>query len=230
MNDATVLIVEDDELMRQGLTMTLANAGFRPIEAASGDEGLAICSAERDRLSVVLLDLGLPDIDGLALVKRIRASSNVPIIVLSGRIEESSQIEALDGGANDYVTKPFRPGELLARVRAAVRWSQSASMEAAPIVIGEMSIDRAARRVTVRGADVDLTPTEYNLLAVLVRNAGKVVTHAEMLREVWGPEYVKEVQYLRVYMKQLRYKLEAEPAQPRYLLTVPGVGYRLKVD
>jgi two-component system KDP operon response regulator KdpE len=162
------------------------------------------------------------------ITRQIRESSDVPIIVVSPRDDEDAQVEALDSGANDYVVRPFRERELMARVRVALRWGRPPGSD--PYSIGDLRVDPAQRRVFVRGAEVSLTPTEYRLLAVLMRQAGKVVTHQQLLKEVWGSAYVKEVQYLRVYMKQLRNKLEREPARPRSLLTAPGVGYRLKAQ
>jgi two-component system KDP operon response regulator KdpE len=226
--NACILVIEDERHTRRVLHATLAHHGYEAFEAATGGEGLIQCFARHPQ--VVLLDLGLPDIDGIDVTRQIRECSQVPIIILSARSEESDQIEALDCGANDYITKPFREGELLARVRVALRWGVLSRDVTDPFTVGELRVDPAERRVFVGDIEVDLTPTEYKLLATMVRQAGRVVTHQQLLRDVWGPEYVKEVQYLRVYMKQLRYKLEKEPAQPKYLLTAPGVGYRLKVD
>jgi two-component system KDP operon response regulator KdpE len=226
--NATVLVIEDEIHARRTLASMLTHEGYQILEASTGSEGLNLYFARLPQL--VLLDLGLPDVDGIAVTRQIREGSEVPIIVVSARSDESDQIEALDSGANDYVTKPFRQGELLARVRVAIRWARAPRAESDPFVVGELRVDPAARRVFMSGTEVDLTPTEYKLLLVLVRHAGQVVTHQHLLRDIWGPAYVKEVQYLRVYMKQLRYKLEKEPAQPQYLLTAPGIGYRLKMD
>jgi two-component system KDP operon response regulator KdpE len=225
---ATVLVIEDEHHMRRTLSSMLTHEGYETLEAASGAEGLTMCFARLPQL--ILLDLGLPDIDGIAVTRQIREGTETPIIIISARGDESDQIEALDSGANDYVTKPFREGELLARVRVAIRWARSPRGESDPFVGGELRVDPAARRVFMGGVEIDLTPTEYKLLLVLVRHAGQVVTHQQLLRDIWGPAYIKEVQYLRVYMKQLRYKLEKEPAQPQYLITAPGVGYRLKME
>jgi len=227
-NAAKVLVIEDERHTLRALSSMLTHEGLEALEASTAGEGVAMCFAERPQ--VVLLDLGLPDADGMDVMRQIREGSDVPIIIVSARGEEADQIQALDGGANDYVTKPFRQGELLARVRAAIRWGRPAKTDSDPFVVGELRIDPAARRVSMAGVEVDLTPTEYKLLLVMVRHAGSVVTHQQLLREVWGPAYIKEVQYLRVYMKQLRYKLEKEPAQPKYLLTAPGVGYRIRAD
>jgi two-component system KDP operon response regulator KdpE len=181
---------------------------------------------------VILLDLGLPDADGLDVTRRLREWAATPVIVISARGMETDKVGALDAGADDYLTKPFGVGELLARIRVALRHASRSSDDPADPVFtqGELTVDLARRQVFVAGTEVHLTPTEYKLLTLLVRHAGKVVTQRHALREVWGPNYVTQTHYLRVYMAQLRHKLEHEPARPRLLLTEPGVGYRLKVD
>jgi two-component system KDP operon response regulator KdpE len=223
----TVLIVEDEAHMRRFLRTTLTHNGFATVEASDGVE--AVDAMRQREPNLILLDLGLPDVDGIDIVAKVRLTSEVPIIVLSARDFEYSKIEALDAGVNDYVTKPFGAGELLARIRAALRARSQAKEPptAAVLSLGELQIDFTEHRVTLRGEEVHLTPTEYKLLAVMARRLGRAVAHKELLREVWGADSTEQVEYLRVFMRQLRYKLESEPSQPRFLLTVPGVGYRL---
>lgn len=225
-----VLVVEDEPQVMRFLRATLAAHGYRVVEAGTGEQ--ALVEAATRSPDVVLLDLGLPDLDGVEVVRRLREWSATPIIVISARGREDDKIQALDAGADDYLTKPFNVGELLARMRVALR--NAARVAAGPgdpaFAVGDLRLDLAARRVFVREVEVHLTRTEYNLLAVLVRHAGRVVTHRQLLREVWGPGAVGESQYLRVYMRQLRHKLEADPARPRYLLTETGVGYRMATD
>jgi two-component system KDP operon response regulator KdpE len=223
-----ILVIEDEPHTRKALCSMLVQDGYVALEATTGSEGVAQCISSPPE--VVLLDLGLPDVDGNDVTRQIRDFSDVPIIVVSARSRESDQIAALDQGANDYVTKPFRDGELLARIRVAIRSLSRPKELSEPFSVGDLRVDPGQRRVFVGDTEVNLTPTEYKLLLAMVRQAGKVVTHEQLLREVWGPGYLREVQYVRVYMKQLRYKLEKEPAQPKYLLTVPGVGYRLRVE
>lgn len=224
-----VLVVEDEPHVRRFLSTTLVHNGYRTVEASTGKLALDLVTA--GGVSLVLLDLGLPDVDGLDVAARIRSTSQVPIIIISARDLEHVKIDALDRGANDYVTKPLGAGELLARIRVALRLSrQSGAPAASSFSVGGLRIELDRRQVFVDGQEVHLTPTEFDLLSVLVENAGRVISHRELLRRVWGPASEKETQYLRVYMRQIRYKLEAEPAQPRYLLTVSGVGYRLKVE
>jgi two-component system KDP operon response regulator KdpE len=224
-----VLVVEDEAPMRRFLRTTLATHGYDVVEAATAAEALAHATAYAPEL--VVLDLGLPDADGLDVARRIREWTLTPIIVLSARGQESDKIAALDAGADDYLTKPFGAGELLARIRVALRHAARVNEAPEPVlVLGDLSIDLAMRRVLRGGAEVHLTPIEYKLLALLARHAGKVVTHRQLLRDVWGPGSVEQTHYLRIYMGQLRHKLEAEPARPRYLVTEPGVGYRLKVE
>jgi two-component system KDP operon response regulator KdpE len=226
---ASVLIIEDEPHMRTLLHVTLKQEGYRCIQATNGEEGVA--QALKAGPNVVLLDLGLPDVDGLDVTTRIREKSTVPIIVISARGQEEHKISALDTGANDYITKPFSTGELLARVRVALRSSPPAveETETGTVRVGDLAIDFDMRRVTVGGVEIHLTPTEYRLLGLLMRSGGRVLTHRQILRQVWGPGYEAQVQYLRVYMKKLRYKIESEPAQPKYLINEPGVGYRLRL-
>jgi two-component system KDP operon response regulator KdpE len=223
----TKLLVIDDELaIRRFLRASFPGDSFDLEEAVTGQDGLAkVATGVPD---VVLLDLGLPDMDGIAVAREIRSWSHVPIIVLSARHQENDKIRALDAGADDYLTKPFSVGELLARVRVALRHSQRGTADVPSVFEHDgLKVDLAAHRVFSRGEEVHLTPNEYNLLAALVKHAGKVVTHRQLLREVWGEAYADELQYLRVYAGQLRHKLEVNPAKPKLLLTEPGVGYRL---
>ncbi|MGE0454650.1 MAG: response regulator [Vicinamibacteria bacterium] len=228
--DTVLLAIEDEPQVVRFLRASLASHGFRVIDAPTGQQGLAAASARVPEL--ILLDLGLPDMDGVEVCRRLREWSAAPIIVLSARGQERDKIEALDAGADDYVTKPFGIGELLARIRVALRHANRAAGAGGEpeLRVGELSVDLAARRVVVAGAEVHLTPNQYGLLAELVRNAGKVVTQRQLLKAVWGPGAVGQSHYLRVYMAQLRHKLEAEPARPRYLITEPGVGYRLRTE
>ena len=223
-----VLVVDDEPQIRRFLRTTLSAHGYRVNEASSGREALALTATDQPEL--ILLDLGLPDIDGLEVIHRLREWSTVPIIVVSVRGHESEKIAALDKGADDYVTKPFGMGELLARMRAALRHRLQAELEEPVFRVASLIVDLVRRVVTVDGHEVKLTPKEYDLLRVLVTHAGKVITHQHLLREVWGPGSVHETHYLRVYIGQLRQKLEPDPAQPRYILTEPGVGYRLRME
>ena len=208
----------------------LVSQGYRFYEAATGHEGLAEAATRQP--DVIILDLGLPDLDGLEIIRRVREWTTVPIIVLSARDQEGDKIKALDLGADDYVSKPFGVGELLARMRAALRHAAIASQQRVEPVftLGALQVDLMRRRVSVGGTEVHLTPIEYKLLTTLVRHAGNVVTHRQLLKEVWGPTYEDQAHYLRVFMLQLRRKLEADPARPRFLRTEPGVGYRLDAD
>lgn len=229
MPEAVVVLIEDEPQIRRFLRATLATQGYRLCEAATGADGLVeIASRQPD---VVVLDLGLPDMDGLEVLRRLREWSPVPVIVLSAREREAEKVAALDAGADDYVSKPFGADELLARIRVALRHvAAGAAGGDGVFTVAELTVDLTRRRVTVRGTDVRLTPIEYRLLTTLVRHAGKVVTQRQLLREVWGPNHDEQAHYLRVHMSQLRRKIEATPAQPRYLLTEPGVGYRLVDD
>jgi len=220
----TVLIIDDELQIRRLLRVCLDADGYRVLEAANGQEGIS--EAARHRPDVVVLDLGLPDMDGVTVLKRLREWSLVPVVVLSVRDREDDKIGALDNGADDYVTKPFGTGELLARLRVAMRHAQPAPGSAV-FHSGRLEVDLTARVVRVGGGEVKLTATEYALLRLFVQHAGKVLTHRQILREVWGPNYIDQTQYLRVYMAHLREKLEAEPSKPSLLLTEPGIGYRL---
>ena len=219
-----VLVVDDEPSILRALRINLAARKYEVSVASDGASGLAAVS--RDRPDVVILDLGLPDIDGTEVIRGIRGWTATPIIVLSVWGQESQKVAALDAGADDYVTKPFGMDELLARLRAAIRRAAPAPDE--PVVTtGDFTVDLAAKRVTrAGGGDIRLTPTEWQLLEALVRNRGRLVTHRQLLQEVWGPAYETESNYLRVYVAQLRRKLEPEPARPRYLLTESGMGYR----
>lgn len=219
-----VLIIDDEAQIRRLLRVTLEAAGYAVHEAATGKEGLV--EAAHRRPDIIILDLGLPDADGQEILRRIREWSEAPVIVLSVREGEDDKVAALDGGADDFVTKPFSTAELLARLRAAQRRSKPVE-DNAVFISGPLQVDLANRKITVRGQDVKMTPTEYSLLRLLVRNAGKVVTHRQILKEVWGPTYGDQTHYLRVYMAHLREKIEADSSRPELLLTEPGVGYRL---
>jgi two-component system, OmpR family, KDP operon response regulator KdpE len=227
---ALVLVVDDEPQTRRFLRATLKNRGFEVVEASSGIQALEEAAARKPDL--VLLDLGLPDLDGVHVTQKLRQWSFVPIIVLSVRDREDDKIEALDAGANDYLTKPFGSGELLARMRVALRPTSRAqdSLPSPLFSTGDLRVDLGKRHVSVAGNEITLTPTEYELLSVLIRSAGKVITHRALLKEVWGPAYADRVQYLRVFMAQLRRKLEPDHVRPRYLVTVPGVGYRIRMD
>jgi len=225
-----ILLIEDEPQMRRFLRITLQSQGYRLVEAETGNDGL-LQAASRNP-DVVLLDLGLPDLDGLEVTARLREWTATPIIVISAREQEQDKIKALDAGADDYLTKPFNAGELLARIRVALRHAarRNSGRQDPVFVLQNLRVDLAQRQVFLGDTEVHLTPLEYKLLAVLIRHAGKVVTHRQLLQEVWGPAHVNEVQYLRVYMTQLRHKLEADPARPRFLMNEPGIGYRLKYD
>jgi two-component system KDP operon response regulator KdpE len=220
----TVLVIDDEVQIRRLLRVTLEANGYRVLEAATASDGI-VETAQR-RPDVVVLDLGLPDLDGLTVLKRLREWSRVPVLILTVREADDEKVAALDAGADDYVTKPFSTGELLARLRVALRHSQPLP-ENAIFTSGDLEVDLAGRRVTVLGKEVKLTPTEYAFLRLLVRNAGRVVTQRQILTEVWGPKAVEQIHYLRVYAAHLREKLESDPACPKLLLTEPGVGYRL---
>jgi two-component system KDP operon response regulator KdpE len=218
------LVIDDEAQIRRLLRVTLEANDYQVVEAATGAEGLV--QAAQCRANVILLDLGLPDMDGVAVLKRLREWSRVPVLILSVRDREKEKADALDAGADDYITKPFGTEELLARLRVALRHSEKQSEE--PIFrSGPLVIDLADRHVTVDGKEISLTVTEYNLLRLLVRHAGKVLTHRFLLREVWGPTAENQNHYLRVYIARLREKLKTDPAQPEILLTEPGIGYRL---
>jgi two-component system KDP operon response regulator KdpE len=221
-----VLVVDDEPQIRRALAINLRARGYEVDLAEDGRTALEL--AARSHPDVVVLDLGLPELDGVEVIRGLRGWSRVPIVVLSVRDAEGDKVAALDAGADDYVTKPFGMDELLARLRAALRRSAPAE-EAATVETPDFLIDLAAKRVVRDGAEVRLTPTEWHLVEVLVRNQGRLVTQRQLLQEVWGPEYGEETNYLRVYMAQVRRKLEPEPSQPRYFITEPGMGYRFEL-
>jgi two-component system, OmpR family, KDP operon response regulator KdpE len=220
-----VLVVEDEAPVMRFLRATLQAHGYRLTEASSAQQGLVEATTRAPDL--VLLDLGLPDLDGVELTRRLREWSTTPIIVVSARGREGDKIQALDAGADDYLTKPFGVNELLARLRVALRHARGTPAEEPVLEVGPVRLDLARREVTVDGREIRLTPTEFKLLALLARHAGKVLTHRQILKEVWGPNAV-EAHWVRVHMAELRKKVEAEPARPRLLVTEPGVGYRLR--
>ncbi len=224
----TILVIEDEPQMRRFLKASLESHDYHIVEAVTAREGLAQATGRNP--DAILLDLGLPDLDGIELTRRLREWSRTPIIVISARGREQDKVAALDAGADDYLTKPFGLGELLARLRVALRRVASADDGGSVFEVGDLRVDLAARLVYRRGAEVHLTPIEYKLLTTLVRHAGKVVTHRQLLKEAWGPNAVEHAHYVRVYMTQLRHKLEEEPSRPRYLLTESGVGYRLRAE
>jgi len=228
--EPVILVIEDEPPIRRFLRTALTGHGYRYVEAANASDGLAQAATRQPDL--IILDLGLPDLDGLEVIRRLREWTVLPIIILSVRGQESDKISALDAGADDYLTKPFGVGELLARIRVMLRHAARATPESeeSQFAAGDLRVDLGNRQVFVGENEVHLTPIEYRLLTMLIRYAGKVVTHRQLLKEVWGPGYTGESQYLRVYMTQLRHKLEADPARPRYLTTELGVGYRLRVD
>jgi two-component system KDP operon response regulator KdpE len=224
-----VLVVDDEPQIRRFLRASLQSHDYIVVEAENGKEAVRVCTVQKPDL--LILDLGLPDMDGLDVIKLVREWSTVPIIVLSIRSDDTDKIEALDRGANDYVTKPFSMGELLARMRAALRQGRNEGSDAASLVMaGDIVIDLGKRLITLGGTPVKLSRKEYDLLKILASHPGKVITHQQLLQEVWGPAYVEETQYLRVYVGQLRQKLERNPAEPRWLITEPGVGYRLQTN
>jgi two-component system, OmpR family, KDP operon response regulator KdpE len=229
--DRIKLLVIDDELaIRRFLRASLDAEQFVLLEASEGREGIRVAATENP--DIILLDLGLPDLDGNQVAREVREWSETPIIVLSAREQERDKVAALDAGADDYLTKPFGIGELLARIRVALRHVERSRSSAPEPVFraGGLEVDLASHVVRLNSEEVHLTPNEFKLLALLVRNAGKVVTHKHLLTQVWGGAYAEESHYLRVYMGQLRHKLEADPARPKLLTTEPGVGYRLKAE
>lgn len=222
-----VLVIEDELQIRRFLRTSLTSHGYSLLEASTGQEGIA--QAAQLQPDCIILDLGLPDIDGLVVLQQIRAWSRVPVVVLTARGQEQEKITLLDAGADDYLTKPFGIGELMARMRVVMRRTADvAGSESPEVRIGDLQVDLARRQVFRGDEEVHLTPIEYKLLATLVKSAGRVVTQRQLLQEVWGPGYTDAPHYLRIYMQHLRHKLEADPARPRYLLTEPGVGYRLR--
>jgi two-component system KDP operon response regulator KdpE len=220
-----VLVVDDEPQILRGLGTNLRARGYDVETAPDGEQALEI--AARTHPDVVILDLGLPGIDGIDVIRGLRAWTQIPIIVLSARDQERDKVEALDAGADDYVSKPFGMDELLARLRAAERRGTPTG-EDAIVKTDDFSVDLAAKRVSAADSDVRLTPTEWHLLEILVRNPGKLVSQRQLLKEVWGPQYLEETNYLRVYMAQIRRKLEPDPARPRYFITEPGMGYRFE--
>ncbi|MFN8372188.1 MAG: response regulator [Anaerolineae bacterium] len=225
-----VLVIEDDPQIRRFLRTTLPGNGYRILEATTAHDGIRLLGLQHPDL--VILDLGLPDIDGLDVTRQLREWTTTPILVLSARDQEQDKIMALDAGADDYLTKPFAIGELLARMRVALRHAlrEAQGTEDPIFMLGDVRIDFSKRQVFVKDMEIHLTPIEYKIMTILARYAGKVVTQRQLLKEVWGPNYTTENHYLRIYMSQLRHKLETDPARPQYLITEPGVGYRLKVD
>jgi len=225
-----ILVIEDDPQMRRFLRATLTSNGYDLLETATAQEGVKQIGLRHPDL--IILDLGLPDLDGLEVTKRLREWTNTPILVLSARDRENDKIAALDAGADDYLTKPFGTGELLARMRVALRHAIQVMQGSDDPVFktGSLQVDFAHRQVFVKDVEVHLTPIEYKLLLMLIQHAGKVITRHQLLHAVWGPSYVSESHYLRVYMAQLRHKLEEDPTRPHYLITEAGVGYRLRVD
>lgn len=227
--EATILLIEDEPEIRRLMRTTLPAHGFRLYEAATGRDGLAEAQARNPDL--ILLDLGLPDLEGSEVIRQLREWTATPIIVLSARDQEQGKVAALDLGADDYVTKPFGVNELFARMRAALRHASRAADHIESVFeFGDFKVDLGRRQVFASGKEIHLTPIEYKLLTTLIRHAGKVMTHRQLLKEVWGPLHVEEGHYLRVYMRQLRNKLEQNPAHPRYLVTELGVGYRLRTE
>jgi two-component system KDP operon response regulator KdpE len=228
MSDANplILIIEDEPEIRRFLRVSLTNNGYQLLEAAKGQEGLDLAAEKKP--SLIILDLGLPDMDGTEVASKIRQWSQVPIIILSARDQEGDKVKALEIGADDYLTKPFGVFELMARIKVALKHATQAKIEHQDPIFaaGRIRVDMAKRLVTVDGSEVHLTPNEYNLLHILIQNPGKLITQQHLLREVWGPGYAKEGHYLRVYMAQLRRKLEEDPANPKHLITEPGLGYR----
>ena len=220
----SVLVIDDEPQMRRLLRVTLEGGGYKVFDAATGEDG--ILQVAQCRPQVVLLDLGLPDLDGVTVLKRLREWSKVPVIILSVRDREKDKVAALDSGADDYVTKPFSSAELLARLRATLRHVQPQGADAI-FRSGDLEVDMASRVVRKQGAEVKLTPIEYALLRLLITHAGKVLTHRQLLTEVWGPKAVEQTHYLRVHIAHLREKVEPDPVQPKLILTEPAVGYRL---
>jgi len=232
MNSAkpVIVVIEDDPQICRFLRTSLSVQGFQVIETGTGERGVVEVGTRKPEL--VILDLGLPGMDGIEVIRKVREWSAVPIIVLSARSQESNKIAALDAGADDYLTKPFSIGELLARIRVSLRHAARLAGDGVETLfsVGDLQVDLSRRSVHIDDQEIHLTPIEYRLLTVLIRHAGKVLTHRQLLLDVWGPAYVEHAHYVRIYMGQLRRKLESDPNQPRYLLTEAGVGYRLAMD
>ncbi len=222
---ASILVIDDEPQIRKFLRISLASQGYKVLEAATGEDGLA--QAALSRPDLVVLDLGLPDMDGQQVLRDLREWSQVPVLVLSVRASEAQKVEALDGGANDYVTKPFGIQEFLARVRALLRQAPAGEANPAALSLGPLSIDLALRRITLAGVEVALTRKEYAVLAQLARYPGRVITQQQLLRDIWGPSHVDDSHYLRIVIGHVRQKLGDDPAAPRFIVTEPGVGYRL---
>jgi two-component system KDP operon response regulator KdpE len=226
-NALRILVVDDEQAIRRFLHTSLTANGYVVFEAKTGAEAIAAVISHRP--DVIILDLGLPDMEGVEVTLRLREWTQIPIIILSVQDQEANKIAALDAGADDYLTKPFGVGELMARMRVAVR--RATTPEAEPVFTsGDLTVDLSHRRVTVGGQELQLTPTEYDLLRIMVSHAGKVLTHQQLLRQVWGRGYEEEAHLLRVNISNLRRKLEQDPARPRHIITEPGVGYRLQVE
>jgi two-component system, OmpR family, KDP operon response regulator KdpE len=224
---AKILIIDDESAIRRLLKVSLKSQGYAIVEASGGKEGIE--QAAMSHPDLIILDLGLPDMDGLKVLKSIREWSQVPIIILTVRESEIDKVSLLDSGANDYITKPFGVPELLARLRVALRLSGSTGEEAA-FKSGSLEIDFAAHLVKVNGEEIKLTDTEYRLLILLAKNAGKLLTQRQLLKEIWGMSAIEHTHYLRIYIAQLRHKLEKDPSRPQMIITEPGVGYRLKIS
>ncbi len=222
---ATILIVEDEPEIRRFLRASLAAEGYKVVDAANARRGSIDATTHKPDLAII--DLGLPDFDGIEVIRRIREWSSMPILVLSARVQERAKIDALDAGADDYITKPFGVGELLARVRVALRHAVRPVAGNGVLTLNDATIDLDARKATREGRPIHLTPIEFRLVACMARHLGMVVTHKQLLTDVWGPNHAADTHYLRIYMKQLRDKFEADPVQPRHFLTETGIGYRL---
>ena len=229
MSGISVLVIDDEPQVRRFLRSSLPPEDYHLLEAESGQSGLSMAASRHP--DVILLDLGLPDVDGIEVTRRLREWTTTPIIVLSARGQDEDKVAALDAGADDYLTKPFSLAELLARIRVAGRHAEMRGDKADAVVsFGDLRLDLASRVVTLGGTEIRLTPIEYKLLTTLARKAGRVLTYQQLLKDVWGPRYATQKQYLHVYMGHLRSKLERDPARPRFLVTEPGVGYRLKLE
>jgi two-component system KDP operon response regulator KdpE len=229
-NEEIILLIEDEVQMRRFLRVAIESEQYRMLEADTAKDGLAKVAAWNP--DVLLLDLGLPDMDGIDVIKKIREWSKVPIIIISAREQENDKIRALDSGADDYLTKPFGVRELLARIRVSIRHKrlQQSGQNEVEFIADDLRIDYSRRQVFLDNNEIHLTPIEYRLIAFLTHHAGKVLTHRQLLKEVWGPSHVEQSQYLRVYMTQLRHKIEKNPARPKFLSNEPGIGYRFKYD